>query len=212
MLESPLGLNGLVFGAADVDACKGLLHTAGLTMLEPQSFSRPVTIDGVEQLARFRTVRTAPDLFEAGRVYYCQHQTPELVWRPEWMSHANGCDALSELVVVTAAIETDVSRYATVAQATPQNRDRGVWTIDLADGFRITLLSPAPYRERYGELCVEANGRGSFFGAVVLKTPDIGRMRDIASPRPDLRMRADAHSLCLLAPFLNTLFEFRDAR
>jgi hypothetical protein len=117
VLESPRGLNGLVFQAGDVDACLGQLRNSGLKMLEPQSFSRPVVIDGVEQLARFRTIRTAPNLFEAGRVYYCQHYTPELVWHRPWMSHPNGCHGLSELVIVTSDPETDVPRYATAAQA-----------------------------------------------------------------------------------------------
>jgi hypothetical protein len=209
VLESPLGLNGLVFQADDVDACAGQLRANGLKMLEPQSFSRPVTIDGVEQLARFRTVRAASDLFEAGRVYYCQHYTPELVWRREWMSHANGCGGLSELVVVTAGIETDVLRYTKAAQAPAENRDRDVWTIDLVGAFRITLISHARYRERYGELGVEANGRNSFFGAIVFKAADIGRIRDLAAALPELRSRTDEHSLTLLAPSLNTLFEFR---
>jgi hypothetical protein len=173
-------------------------------MLEPQSFSRPVTIDGVEQLARFRTTRTAPELFEAGRVYYCQHYTPELVWHRQWMTHANGCSGLSELVVVTATIETDVSRYAKAAQAPAEKRS--------SDAFRITLLSPTRYLERYGELCVEADGRNSFFGAIVFKTADIGRIRDLAAPLTELRSAAGEHSLALLAPFLDTLFEFRSDR
>src|SRR5271168_3467892 len=65
VLESPRGLNGLVFQAGDVDRCQAVLREADLAMLEPQSFSRPLSIDGIEHLARFRTVRTAPDLFEA---------------------------------------------------------------------------------------------------------------------------------------------------
>ena len=212
VLESPLGLNGLVFQASDIDACISQLRDSGLTMLEPQNFSRPVTIDGVEQLARFRTTRTAPELFEAGRVYYCQHYTPELVWHRPWMTHANGCSGLSELVVVTAAVETDVSRYAKAAQAPAEKRQSDVLTIDLVDAFRITLLSPARYLERYGELCVEADGRNSFFGAIVFKTTDIDRIRDLAAPLSELRSAAGKHSLALLAPFLDTLFEFRSDR
>jgi hypothetical protein len=212
VLESPRGLNGLVFQAGDVDTCLGQLRDSGLAMLEPQSFSRPVTIDGIEQLARFRTARTAPDHFEAGRVYYCQHYTPELVWRRQWMSHANGCSGMSELVVVTTAIETDMPRYAKAAQTRAENRGSDVWTIDLADAFRITLMSPARYRERYGELCVDADGRNSFFGAIVFRTSDIGRIRDLATPIPELRAGSDGHWLALLAPFLNTLLEFRSDR
>lgn len=212
VLESPRGLNGLVFQAGDVDTCLGQLRDSGLIMLEPQSFSRPVTIGGIEQLARFRTARTAPDLFEAGRVYYCQHYTPELVWRRQWMSHANGCSGMSELVVVTTAIETDMSRYAKAAQRPAENRGSDVWTIDLADAFRITLMSPARYRDRYGELCVDADGRNSFFGAVVFRTPDVGRIRDLAASIPELRSGTGEHWLSLLVPFLNTLLEFRSDR
>ena len=210
VLESPRGLNGLVFRSGDVDASLSALRHSGLSMLEPQSFSRPVTIDGVEQLARFRTTRTAPELFEAGRVYYCQHYTPELVWRREWMTHANGCSGLGELVVVTTTMETDVSRYAKAAQAPLEKQASDVWTIDLVDAFRITLLSPARYLERYGELCVEADGRNSFFGAIAFKTNDLGRIRDLAATLPELPSEAGEHSLALRMPFLNTLFEFRD--
>jgi hypothetical protein len=212
VLESPRGLNGLVFQASDVDTCLSRLRHSGLTMLEPQSFSRPVTIDGVEQLARFRTVRTAPDIFEAGRVYYCQHLTPELVWHRPWMSHANGCNGLSELVVVTTMIETDVSRYAKAAQAHAENRDGDVWTIDVAGGFRITLMSPARYLQRYGERCAEAEGRSSFLGALVFKAPDVDPIRELAAAISELRSGAGANSLAVLVPFLNTLLEFRSDR
>jgi hypothetical protein len=112
------------------------------------------------------------------------------------MSHANGCNGLSELVVVSAVIETDVPRYAKAAQARAENQGDDVWTINVAGGFRITLMSPVRYRERYGERCVEADGRNSFFGAIVFKAAE-------------LRSGVSEHSLALLVPFLNTLLEFR---
>ena len=208
VLESPRGLNGLVFQASDIDACQRTLRDSGLDMLEPQSFSRPVTIDGADHLARFRTVRTAPGLFEAGRVYYCQHFTPELVWHRPWMSHPNGVRALSELVIVTSNLEADVPRYAKAAQA-PAERQGEDWRIPLPHGFRLSLISPARYRERYGDQCVQADGRGSFFGALVFDASDPRRIRDLASSIPDLRVGTDGTSLPVLLPFLNTLLEFR---
>ena len=211
VLESPRGLNGLVFQASDIDACQRTLRDSGLAMLEPQSFSRPVTIDGAEHLARFRTVRTAPELFEAGRVYYCQHFTPELVWHRPWMSHPNGVRALSELVIVTSNLETDVPRYAKASQVSPEQRDDN-WTITLPHDFHLTLISPARYRERYGDQCVEADGRQSFFGAIVFDSPDLAHVHDLASSIPDLRVGAREASLALLIPFLNTLLEFRESR
>ena len=211
VLESPRGLNGLVFQAKDIDTCQRVLRDSGLAMLEPQSFSRPVTIDGVEHLARFRTVRTAPELFEAGRVYYCQHYTPELVWHRPWMSHLNGVRALSELVIVSSDIETDAPRYAKAAQSSAERRGDD-WAIALPGNFRLSLISPARYRQRYGEQCVEANGRHSFFGAIVFDTPELARIRDLASSIPDARVRAAQDSLAVLVPFLDTLLEFRVSR
>jgi hypothetical protein len=211
VLESPRGLNGLVFQASDIDACQHTLRDSGLAMLEPQSFSRPVTIDGVEHLARFRTVRTAPELFEAGRVYYCQHYTPELVWHRPWMSHPNGVRALSELVVATSNAEVDAPRYAKAAQSSAERQGDG-WTIVLSGGFRLTLISPARYRERYGEQCIVADGRHSFFGAVVFDTPEPGHIRDLAASIPDLRVGTERDSLAVQIPFLNTLLEFREPR
>jgi hypothetical protein len=211
VLESPRGLNGLVFQASDIDACQRTLCDSGLAMLEPQSFSRPVTIDGVEHLARFRTVRTAPELFEAGRVYYCQHYTPELVWHRPWMSHSNGVRALSELVIVTSNLEADVPRYAKAAQSSAE-RQGDDWTIVLPHDFRLTLISPARYCERYGEQRVDADGRHSFFGAIVFDAREPGRIRDLASSIPDLRVGTDETSLAVLVPFLNTLLEFRERR
>lgn len=210
LLVSPRGLNGLVFKISDADATQRLLRDSGLAMLEPQSFSRPVTIDGVEHLARFRTVRTAPELFEAGRVYYCQHDTPELVWHRPWMSHDNGVRGLRELVVVTANAELDVVSYAKAAQSSPEKQGDD-WTIALPGGFRLSLISPARYRERYGEQCVETVGRGSFFGAIVFDAPEPGRLHDLAAAIPELRAVTGQDSLTVLVPFLSTLLEFRRA-
>ena len=211
VLESPRGLNGLVFRARDIDTCQRVLRDSGLAMLEPQSFSRPVTIDSVEHLARFRTVRTAPELFEAGRVYYCQHYTPELVWHRPWMSHSNGVRALSEMVIVTSNAEVDAPRYAKAAQSSAE-RQGDDWTIALSGNFRLSLISPTRYRGRYGERCVEANGRHSFFGAIVFDTPEPARIRDLASSIAELRIGADETSLAVLIPFLDTLLEFRAPR
>jgi hypothetical protein len=208
VLESPRGLNGLVFKVSDADVSRQTLCDSGLSMLEPQSFSRPVTIDGVEHLARFRTVRATPDMFEAGRVYYCQHYTPELVWHRPWMSHPNGVRSLAELVIVTANAEGEVPRYAKAAQSSPE-RQGDDWVIALPGGFRLTLMSPARYRARYGALAVESDGRSGFFGAIVLDASDLARIANLASSIPDIRVEAGQGSLRVQVSFLNTLLEFR---
>ena len=58
---------------------------------------------GGAQDAAFRTVRLERDAAPAGRVFFCQHLTPGLVWHDAWQRHAN--EALGILRVVVAAAD-----------------------------------------------------------------------------------------------------------
>jgi len=79
IVRFPVGLNGLVFKTADADSVHDQAAAAGLPILPVQSFSRPVELDGGTQDARFRTTRLDPAQVAMGRVYFCEHQTPDLV-------------------------------------------------------------------------------------------------------------------------------------
>lgn len=97
----PGGLAGLVFKTADADHTWRHLAERGVPLEEggPQAFHRPVVVDG-QHLgdARFRTLRIAANRIPNGRVFFCEHGTPELVWRNEWQTHANGATGLAEYV------------------------------------------------------------------------------------------------------------------
>ncbi len=97
--DFPLGLNGLVFKTEDADATYAHLQSVGLAATPPRAFSRPVELDGQTRDAKFRTVHLAPGEARVGRIYFCEHATPELVWRPEWQHHANGATAIHSLAI-----------------------------------------------------------------------------------------------------------------
>jgi hypothetical protein len=99
--DAPIGLNGLVFASENAHATHGRAQQRGAPLQPVQEFSRPVELDDGAHDARFRTVRTVPGASPAGRVYFCEHLTPELVWRMPWQWHAN---ASLELTGVTAHV------------------------------------------------------------------------------------------------------------
>ena len=207
IVQSPLGLNGLVFKTDDADATYAQLQAVGLAGDAPMAFTRPVALEDGEATARFRTVMAAPGSFEAGRVYFCEHGTPELVWRPEWAAHANGATAIADFVVVAEAVEEVAERLAKTARA------RG--TVDGADGrvvelgaARLSVLLPARYRARFGALALPMGGRGAIFGAVTIATtePDAARAAAEAAGNPLL---AEAGRVVVRVPELNALIEFR---
>ena len=49
---------------------------------------------------RFRNVFSRDALCPEGRYIIIEHQTPELLWQPELMRHANGAVAIEEAMVV----------------------------------------------------------------------------------------------------------------
>ncbi len=105
------GLNGLVFKTDDADATYAHLNAAGLAAAPPRAFSRPVQLDGKSVDAKFRTVHVAAEKSSIGRIYFCEHATPDLVWRPEWQAHANGAFAVHSLVIAASAPDAVASLF-----------------------------------------------------------------------------------------------------
>ena len=170
--NSPLGINGLVFKTDDVDTTYAHLDGLGLAGDAPMAFTRPVALGDEEHTARFRTVKVRFDVLPAGRVYFCEHRTPELVWRKEWSAHANGATAIREFVIVAAEPEADAARYAGVAGTADITGDAAEQFIELP-GARLSILSPARYGERFGVMAQVLGSRSSIFGAVALGTNDL---------------------------------------
>ena len=101
--EHPHGLAGLVFKTSDADRTWAALSERKISLEgnEPSAFHRSVEVDGkILGDARFRTLRIAADLIPNGRVFFCEHGTPELVWRSQWQTHLNGATGLAEYVYV----------------------------------------------------------------------------------------------------------------
>ena len=99
--DSPDGLDALVFRSHDADLTRAQALARGAQVQTVQQFSRPVAFESGPRDARFRTVRTAPASAQAGRLYFCQHLTPELVWHAPWRAHPNGA---TELVGATLRV------------------------------------------------------------------------------------------------------------
>lgn len=146
LLDWPVGLNGLVYGSDDVDVTQARLRSQQLPVLEPKAFSRPVTIDGVEADARFRTVHMDPGFFPASRLYFCEHLTPNLVWHDAFMQHPNTASSLKRLMVAADDPAAQCGRLAGAVGAKPGPDMR----VDIG-GTRIDFSSRQQLAALYGD-------------------------------------------------------------
>lgn len=171
VLEWPAGLNGLVFKTLDSDGTFAALEGAGVPVLPPQSFSRPVDMPGGPRDAAFRTVRLARDAVAAGRLFFCHHLTPELVWHDPWRRHANGAVGILGATVAAADPSELLDLFARMFGADAV-RD-GMLTAGLS---RIEVVTPAALHERFGPAAPDGDGRRQFMAALELRTLSLGRV------------------------------------
>ncbi|QHJ00189.1 VOC family protein [Xylophilus rhododendri] len=196
VLDAPVGIDALVLDTADADALHDVLLAQGLPVLPVQPLVRPIERNGVQKEVRFRTLRTRPGTFEAGRLYYCQHLTPELVWLPEYMGHANGAFALSRLVVVADDPAEVFGEFAP-------------WLGEASDEFGVEFVGRATYLQRHGALACDGLGRGSFLGAIHLRCRDLAAVEALLPASQEaIRFRRDGSGLAVRLVQFNCLLVF----
>jgi hypothetical protein len=216
--ESPAGLNGLVFATADADALHRDLAGRGIPAQPPLAFDRPVDVDGTSRRASFRTVRLDPAWVRGGRVYFCQHQTPELVWRAPWQAHANAVHALGGMTIAVTDPSREAQRYralggvAAGAAHAGGAAEGGEQVVAFGD-FAVRLVTPAAYVAQYGRLGCDPGGRDAFMGALELRTRALERVRAClaaAGLSGDTRQAATRITLAAASAF-NAVIEFADS-
>ncbi|MGG6897676.1 MULTISPECIES: VOC family protein [Rhizobium] len=120
----PSGLNGLAFRTSDAAALQGELVKAGKPVTDWRDFSRPVDVDGVPKPASFRTFQIGGEVISNGRFFFCQHNTPELVWRPIDQNHPNGVLNISDVFIVSRASQVITGLLDGFPAAAPEaNKD-----------------------------------------------------------------------------------------
>jgi len=217
LLEQPIGINGLVFADEASDARYRALCRLGFRAEAPQSFSRPVECTDGTHEARFTAVRLAGDTYPAGRVYFCHHHTPDLVWRAEWQAHRNTAHSLASLTVVGADPAGDAAHYARCIEQSIAPDPSG-YRIRLpahrqppdAAPADLRFITQASYQRRYGPLCCDSGGRASYFGAISLRVRSLDAVRAcVADDNPRIALaELPGGTLGVSITALNCLLEF----
>ncbi|OZI40921.1 hypothetical protein CEG14_03990 [Bordetella genomosp. 1] len=130
--DSPFGLEALVFRTYDAQATYERLQAAGFAVNPVQDLSRPALVQGREVEARFHTVRFAEQPIPGIRMYFCRHLTPECVWSPEVMQHANGASRIVQISARAAQAQAVAERLALVADV-PVEEVAGGWDLPLGN-------------------------------------------------------------------------------
>lgn len=185
LLEAPIGLDGLVLQAGDVDAIHRELVARGFPAGAPQALARPLTLPGssVEQQARFTAVRFPRGALQGGRFYYCRHETPELVWHPPFQTHANGAIGIASFTIAVPDPAIEITRYARILDAPATLEADGSARIAIGHAM-LELTTPAILRGRLGTLACDASDaegrrREAYMAMVTIKVRDLSVAEEV---------------------------------
>lgn len=145
---------------------------------EVQTIGRRVVVEGREDLARFRVLRlkrrSLPGL---SRCNYCEHLTPELLWRPELLQHANGALAIH---TITAVHENPASTLDFYRELFGQAEITAGGDL-LADcrSTRLRLVTPARLKQVWPEIAPDFVPGEPLLAGVTLATSDLAAARRV---------------------------------
>lgn len=170
LLSMPAGLGGLVFKPSADTGFRDRVAAAGLPVQNSQEFVRPVALpDGTSPEAHFRVTHLGPEVTFGGRVFFCHHFTPELVWRPEWQRHANGVTGIAEFGIVSDDPERAVAPYRALFGNEAVRPVAGGMAIQATQGAVLVLL-PEAARTHWGESLPELPSSGERMVALTFHT------------------------------------------
>ncbi|MFN0044077.1 MAG: VOC family protein [Alphaproteobacteria bacterium] len=105
------GLMGLAWATRDAAATKTELTQSGIAGDGPKDLKRRLELPDGTALPAFKLIYLPQTATPALSSFICQHLTPELVRRPEWLTHANGAIGLKGISVAVASVEGLAEAY-----------------------------------------------------------------------------------------------------
>ncbi len=175
------GVHLCCFGTPDAEGEQRRLEAHGfapppLTRLAREFEQRPV---------RFSVARSETDRMPEGRIQFCQHHTPESIWRPEYWGHANGAAKLACLFVVAEDPVDTAARWAHFAALLPRPAGgyvhlpmaRGSLLVGSRDNWA-ALLGDAPEAPGIAGYALECRSTGNLVSRCELLGLPLRKLRD----------------------------------
>jgi catechol 2,3-dioxygenase-like lactoylglutathione lyase family enzyme len=152
------GLLGLAFASADAEATAAKLKADGLAPDGLKDLKRLLELPDGEALPAFRLVFLPPEDLPDLRGFFCQHVTPEIVRRPDWLNHANGARRLAGLTVASDRPADLAPAYARIFGPDALTVAQDALEIATADA-KLAFLTPAALAARYRPIALPEHRR-----------------------------------------------------
>ena len=189
------GLMGVAFGTTDVESSCGETAKHGIDTGElrrlTRNFEHP---EGWTQPSFQLFAPAAADIEGLMHVVVIQHLTPELIRRPDFLEHPNGCIGVNSMAGTIYDIERcALKMQRLLGKEAVESSERGVF-LCIPSGQSIELLLPDIFVRDYGEIEATPDPETPRLGAMTLcvsKLENTARLfaeNDVAFTQPGIDM------------------------
>jgi hypothetical protein len=197
--QMPTGLGGLVFKPGADAGFRDAIIERGIPAQPSREFSRPVEVAEGTRDAAFRVTHVDDSIAFNGRVFFCHHFTPELVWRKEWQDQPNGVTSIAEFVVVSGDPEKSAAPYRRLYGDAAFEAVEGGVALNAGQG-RLLILTPDAARKHLGDTlpALPTDGAEKMV-ALVLRTSSLAKAK-AALEAGKVPFKAETGRLLVAAP------------
>lgn len=173
----PVGLAGIAFKTENADALHAELAAMGITTAPPLEISRPVTVITGTHEARFRVVFLPPGILPGGHYLFCQHLTPQWVFRDGWRVHKNGAVGYDRVALVARNLSgVAASARRLFGDAAVEESGR---VVRLKERFAsYDFITREEFVARYQDTSLNIPEREDYMAALVIKVSLLDKVRE----------------------------------
>ncbi len=197
--QMPAGLGGLVFKPGADAGFRDEVIARGVPAQPSREFSRPVEVPEGTRDAAFRVTHLDDSVAFNGRVFFCHHFTPELVWRKEWQDQPNGVTAIAEFVVCSGDPERAIAPYRKLFGDSCVEAIPGGVVLNAGQG-KLLVLTPDATRQHLGDTLptLPTDGADKMVG-LVFRTSSLAKTK-AALEAGKVPHKTEAHRVLVAAP------------
>ncbi len=208
MLESGDRLGMIALRTGDAASTARALRDAGVNVDDPVYFERPVRVsDAADSTAAFEVAQLPASETPGVAMFACQHHTPELVWLPELVQHANGARRILEISVAVAEPAALSGRYERLFGAGSAKPIEGALAVATGSAV-LRLATPAALAAAYPGIDLGAIAVPAPVG-LVLETGDLAAARRCLDASGIGAVQLDDGAWIAARPVHGVVLEFR---
>jgi len=173
-LKTREGLMGFAFATNDAAACAASLRNAGIEAEGPKQLKRLLELPEGTVVPEFALVHPAPEAIPGLKAFVCQHLTPDLVRRPDWLAHPNNAVSLLGMTIAADQPRALVPAWRKLLGDKAVRADAAAMLVETGGG-RLLFATPETLATRYREVAPVPNFKRPWAVAMSLGVSDLAR-------------------------------------